>query len=493
MTHSTKHLLSLALALGIGSLAVGQELLSAGDFEGTIAGGEVPGWTLEEFRTGDPLADVNSASLVGFANSDFDLDPGLGLWLRAFVGNPDDGTAEAILSQTVPGTPGETYTFSGEAEFEQNYAGGVATLDPLSSSGAVASPTESLFRLEFLDAGGAVIGAPIVGDVANDVFNGFGYASVTPVSGVAPAGTAEVRVSAIGSQLIQNIDPGQSAFYDNFSLTASSNPATELLENGDLNDGPPTIEDVLGEFFEFIEDPDTADTLSLAGFANNPDSGGSNGVWVRPFIDGIGATVQQTVAGSAGSEYTFSAAARWEVNYFGDGITDENETLIELAFLDEGGAVIDSAVLDLRDDGKIADNEWSTHSVSATAPAGTVDVRVAGIVNNLTNNEENPGGQSAFWDDFSLMLATAGLPGDANGDGSVDLLDLDILGANFGTMGTGTNATGDFNGDGNVDLLDLDILGANFGSGGSSAAVPEPVGVVLAAFGVVVAATRRRV
>ncbi|MEO0531515.1 MAG: dockerin type I domain-containing protein, partial [Planctomycetota bacterium] len=70
-------------------------------------------------------------------------------------------------------------------------------------------------------------------------------------------------------------------------------------------------------------------------------------------------------------------------------------------------------------------------------------------------------------------------PGDANGDGTVDLLDLDILGSNFGTTEGAGFADGDFNGDGAVDLLDLDILGGNFGQSASAVAVPEPSAMVL--------------
>ena len=66
------------------------------------------------------------------------------------------------------------------------------------------------------------------------------------------------------------------------------------------------------------------------------------------------------------------------------------------------------------------------------------------------------------------------VPGDTDGDGDVDLLDLDALGANFGTLSGATCAEGDFDGDGDVDLLDLDILGANFGTGVPSTSVPEP-------------------
>ena len=64
------------------------------------------------------------------------------------------------------------------------------------------------------------------------------------------------------------------------------------------------------------------------------------------------------------------------------------------------------------------------------------------------------------------------LQADFNGDGTVDLLDLDILGADFGM--TAPPATADANGDGNVDLLDLDILGAEFGMSSGSAVPSRP-------------------
>ncbi len=59
-------------------------------------------------------------------------------------------------------------------------------------------------------------------------------------------------------------------------------------------------------------------------------------------------------------------------------------------------------------------------------------------------------------------LLLTGVYGDANLDGNVSLLDLDVLGANWQS----TNATwgeGDFSGDGTVSLLDLDLLGRNWG------------------------------
>lgn len=47
-------------------------------------------------------------------------------------------------------------------------------------------------------------------------------------------------------------------------------------------------------------------------------------------------------------------------------------------------------------------------------------------------------------------------------------------------MGGATLATGDFNGDGNVDITDLNILSDYYGtSAAGSAAIPEPAALVL--------------
>ena len=78
-------------------------------------------------------------------------------------------------------------------------------------------------------------------------------------------------------------------------------------------------------------------------------------------------------------------------------------------------------------------------------------------------------------------------PGDVNGDGDVDLLDLDILGFNFGKPPPRTRQQGDLNGDGVVDLLDLDIMGRCFGATHGAASVPEPSLLGLAVLGSLVA------
>jgi len=59
-----------------------------------------------------------------------------------------------------------------------------------------------------------------------------------------------------------------------------------------------------------------------------------------------------------------------------------------------------------------------------------------------------------------LFGASSPCPGDASGDGMVDLADLNLVLANFGTA----NSAGDANGDGTVDLADLNLVLGNFGA-----------------------------
>jgi hypothetical protein len=96
------------------------------------------------------------------------------------------------------------------------------------------------------------------------------------------------------------------------------------------------------------------------------------------------------------------------------------------------------------------------------------------------------------------FLANAFVPGDATGDGTVDVNDLAIVATNFGQSTGMSWTTGDFTGDGTVDINDLKIVLASFGASvsapGSSAlsAVPEPCALVLVAAVLLVLLPRAR-
>jgi hypothetical protein len=480
---------ALAIALAVtfgGPRALGVELLISGDFETPGAGvGDIPGWNLLEFLT-DSDAPVNSAEITG--------ETDVQLWLRAFAGggpqrpaqgNFDDDNlpagdvdgadfltwqrnvgaasptpmqgdanedmmvdgadlatwrdnfgrtprfANAVLSQTVPGSPGQTYVFKGTSTFEDNYSGFVTTLDPEGPFGAIPSPTTNTFKMEFLDAGGNVVGTPATFNLRTEqTFPGFPVVH-TPLQAVAPAGTASIRVSAEALNMAWNGNADtmgalQSAFYNDFSLTTQVDPATELLTNGDLNLGPPDALD----FWNQVEVPATRDQIlrtPIAPFSNHTP-GGTRGVWLSAFFgehslfepDPVDGIISQTVQAQAGATYTFSGWTKFEQNYSGGvdtiaagspgnlaGQASPTVTEIRLDFLDVNSAVIGSSVIDVKQarrmispTGNANDGQWYQHTLQGVAPAGTRFARLtAQMLDGVFNIDPQ---QSAFFDDFSL-------------------------------------------------------------------------------------------
>lgn len=88
-------------------------------------------------------------------------------------------------------------------------------------------------------------------------------------------------------------------------------------------------------------------------------------------------------------------------------------------------------------------------------------------------------------------IAVSFLPGDANGDGSVDVSDLGILATNYGGTSGFWWSEGDFTRDSDVDVSDLGILATNYGTSASSV-VPEPSMFFLIVLGGLALAWKRR-
>jgi hypothetical protein len=82
----------------------------------------------------------------------------------------------------------------------------------------------------------------------------------------------------------------------------------------------------------------------------------------------------------------------------------------------------------------------------------------------------NPNFYAGAFDEAAVLtlMEAEQIPGDANGDGAVDVGDLGILAANYGTTGGVIWSKGDFNGDDAVDVGDLGILAAHYGQGSNT-------------------------
>ncbi|MEO0530683.1 MAG: hypothetical protein AAF266_08930 [Planctomycetota bacterium] len=172
--------------------------------------------------------------------------------------------------------------------------------------------------------------------------------------------------------------------------------------------------------------------------------------------------VNNTIGGGDVDFFTFTGLT--EGNMFTAEVLDPDEFFVDsvLGWFDDSGNLIT-----FNDD--ISNSDLRSRLSGEVPTSGELTFAVTGHP-----DFDFIGDHSEDWT-YELALFVVPnevFPGDANGDGSVDLLDLDILGANFGLTGTATVAEGDFNGDTNVDLLDLDILGQNFGA--TAGAVPEP-------------------
>lgn len=113
--------------------------------------------------------------------------------------------------------------------------------------------------------------------------------------------------------------------------------------------------------------------------------------------------------------------------------------------------------------------------------ADDIDLLTAAIRAGSTDSQYDLDGSTAVdAGDLDEMIASVlgTVPGDANLDLNVDLIDLSALASAFNT--TAGWASGNFNADSVVDLIDLSLLASNFGTTG---AVPEPTALALVSLG----------
>ncbi|MCI0333488.1 MAG: PEP-CTERM sorting domain-containing protein [Planctomycetes bacterium] len=228
-----------------------------------MSSADIPtGWSMSEGPLAPPVPPFTGAPGDTLQVPNFGVNSNhagsRGLWLRSFRGGQQPGAGEnrdkafGHLTQTVAPVAGfSTYVFSGWARFEQNSALGAVFLDgdrvvtdpmvdPTQASDMMGgkTPSRGEFAIEFLDAGNVMIGTSILKLNNSNQPNDDHLANVTladamwkrhAVRGLAPAGTASVRVRASMIDGIWNVDPRQSGFYDDFSLVAVPEPTSVAL------------------------------------------------------------------------------------------------------------------------------------------------------------------------------------------------------------------------------------------------------------------------
>jgi PEP-CTERM motif len=233
--------LVMCVSAGMADRSSGQNLLTNGNLDLTVAteiNPPAPGfflpkpasWVNEASRaiTGPYEDEMSSEPWAGPAPTPVTTDGAANLphpdgcggddcavFFKPFSGNATDGAATAHLYQDVPAISGQRYKLTGWVGAEAN-----------------ALMTGAELALEFLDAGGSVIGGDVV-DLLPSLFvvNGqpFNYKLYT-ASETAPAGTIEARARVSMLEAMGNPAGGGQAFVvDDFTLTAIPEPSSLLL------------------------------------------------------------------------------------------------------------------------------------------------------------------------------------------------------------------------------------------------------------------------
>ncbi|NLF33020.1 MAG: hypothetical protein GX591_19310 [Planctomycetes bacterium] len=143
----------------------------------------------------------------------------------------------------------------------------------------------------------------------------------------------------------------------------------------------------------------------------------------------------------------------WEIAYYPDGTIEVN-----LLVDPNGGGAKAYSGREVGVPGPVATGTTPSVEFANPATGGAAAVYLHG-----SRDAASPFGD-LFVDDLAWTPLGTCNPGDADGDGDVDLDDFVILKNNFGTATGATCAEGDFDADGDVDLDDFVLLKNNFGA-----------------------------
>jgi hypothetical protein len=203
---------------------------------------------------------------------------------------------------------------------------------------------------------------------------------------------------------------------------------------------------------------------------------------------GTGAPIKS--AGDALFDVTRTSAGEYSLSvYEADGVTkkDENDGMIMLSVAD-----------DMAGAPGLADRTFLSYQYNSGSGNFVIQSRELLSIGGATpddvfGNDFNLRDSNFYftWVDFTNPLSLPGIPGDFDGDGKVDGLDLEVWKGAFATHTAGADANGDGDSDGDDFLVWQQNLGTGVPSGGS-AAVPEPASLGLIAAAAAMFAGRRR-
>ena len=283
-----------------------------------------------------------------------------------------------------------------------------------------------------------------------------------------------------------SLSSGTLAGGESLDIVVSLNAAANTLSHG-LHEGTITFTNLTDH------DGDTQRPVSIDVDAKNvqysfpmdSDPGWSTqGAWAFGQPTGDGSHNGDPAAGHTGNnvygynlngDYTNNLTARYLTT---SALDCSNLSLVELRFwrwLGVESNRYDHAAVEVSADGTnwtpvwtnpddtLTDTNWVPISLDISAMAdGQPTVYIRWKMGTTDGSVTYPG-----WniDDVEIWAVPETVPGDLDGDGDVDLGDLSILLAHYGTTGGAQYEDGDLDGDGDVDLADLSMLLANYGYG----------------------------
>jgi len=349
-----------------------------GGFEEAGSGGAIPGWT-NPYPTGLVFSVTNEKSLSG-ANS-----------LK--VTDPSRELSGGLLSDPIPAKSGKTYT----ANVKINMTEG--------------DPDDAALMLYFYDAAGKELGyefSPLGSDVPNRWHT-------VEVTGVAPAGTASLRIMAYSSRwnLI-------TAYYDDVALRSPD-------DLGDETGDPGTLRPALSGSFGAKTEPVAVDIVAEQ-------------------TDGL---------------YAVKAVLEYDPALFAPESVSEGPALANgggyMTWKDEDGKV--TIVATKLGDGEIGDGDVvASLRFKPTGAVGSAAFKLLGESELARSDAERTGTVYALGDDVVAAYDVVERLEDVNGDGEVGMDDLVAVAKKIGSSAEAELRPLDVNRDGAIDIADLALV-----------------------------------